>query len=122
MNFIYGTCSSRAGEGGCAPPLTVQILPACDRTLQDYYYNTPDGGPSREFEQTTVRGVPAARFSDMLEIYSGRVTIVIFGDTATLRASAAEKLASANSLAGEISSGTSLPSPVAGAMEGKLAC
>ena len=69
MNFIYGTCAALGGEGGCAPPLTVQIWPACDRTLQDYFYNTRDGGPSRLYELVTIRGVPTAKFSDMLELY-----------------------------------------------------
>jgi hypothetical protein len=95
LNFIYGTCG-----GGCTPPLTVQIWPACDRTLQDYYYNVPDGGPSRPYERVTIRGVPAAKFSGMLEIYSGTVTIVIFGQTSTQQERAAESLVSANTLAG----------------------
>ena len=122
VNFIYGTCDSRAGEGGCAPPLTVQVWPACDRTLQDYDYNMPEGVPSREYERMTIRGVPAARFSDMLEIYTGSVTIVIFGDTPDLRAGAAENLISANNLADAVSAGDSLPPPVPGAMEGELHC
>lgn len=123
VNFIYGTCTSRAGEGGCAPPLTVQVWPACDRTLADYYYNMPQGVPSREYERVTLRGVPAAKFADgMLEIYSGRVTIVIFGDTDTLRLRAAENLVPVNDLAGAVSRGEPLPPPAGGAMEGKLAC
>jgi hypothetical protein len=122
MNFIYGTCDATGHEGGCAPPLTVQIWPACDRTLQDYYYNVRGGGPSRPYQRVTVRGVPAASFSDMLEIYSGRVTIVIFGGTGALRARAAASLTSANTLAGNASAGDPLPPPVPGAMEGKLKC
>ena len=121
MNFIYGTCTG-GSEGGCAPPLTIQIWPACDNTLADFYYNTPDGGPSRPYELVTVRGVPAARFSDMLQLYSGTVTIVIFGDTAALRARAAEGLTSANVLAGNTLPGAPLPPPVSGAMKGKLKC
>jgi hypothetical protein len=122
VDFIYGSCDAGGREGGCAPPLTVQIWPACDRTLHDYFYNTPDGGPSRRHERVTVRGVPAARFSDMLEIYSGTVTIVIFGDTPALRARAAASLTSANTLAGDISVRDPLPPPAAGAMDGKLKC
>lgn len=122
VEFIYGTCDPGGSEGGCAPPLTIQVSPACDRTLQDYFYNTPDGGPSRPYELITVRGVPAAKFDDMLEIYSGRVTIVVFGDTEELRLQAANGLSSANSRAGDVAPGAPLPPPVAGAMEGKLAC
>jgi hypothetical protein len=117
VTFVYGTCG-----GGCVPPLQVQIWPACDRTLHDYYYNVPGGGPSRPYERVTVRGVPAARFSGMLEIYSGAVTIVIFGETGTQQERAAEHLTSANTLAGDISVDDPLPPPVVGAIEGKLKC
>jgi hypothetical protein len=118
VTFIYGSCE------GCVPPLQVQIWPACDRTLQDYYWsdNVRGGGPSRPYELVTIRGVPAAKFSDMLEIYSGAVTIVIFGESAAQQERAAQSLLSANILAGDISVGDPLPSPVAGAMEGKLKC
>jgi hypothetical protein len=117
VTFIYGTCG-----GGCVPPLQVQVWPACDRTLQDYYYNVPGGGPSRPYELVTVRSVPAARFSGMLEIYSGTVTIVIFGESAAQQERAAENLVSANILAGNVSAGDPLPPPVPGAMKGKLRC
>jgi hypothetical protein len=117
VTFIYGTCG-----GGCVPPLQVQIWPACDRALQDYYYNVPGGGPSRPHELVTVRGVPAARFTDRHEIYSGTVTIVIFGGSVALRARAAERLTPANTLAPDVSPNEPLPPPAPGAMEGKLKC
>jgi len=123
VNFIYGTCDSRASEGGCAPPLTIQVWPACDNSLADFYYNTRDGGPSRDYKLDTVRGVPAARFAGgMLHVYAGRVTIVIFGDSDELRTRAAQHLVAANSRAGAITSDDPLPAPIDGAMQGKLAC
>ena len=121
VNFIYGTCTGGM-EGGCAPPLTIQVWPACDNTLADFYYNSRGGKPSREYEETTIRGVPAARFSDMLHLYSSDVTIVIFGESAALRQRAAEGLSSANLVSGSLSSGEALPQPVVGAMEGRLKC
>ena len=120
MNFIYGICNPLGGE--CAPPLTVQIWPACDSTLADFYYNTPPGVPSRPYELIKVRGVPAAKFDDMLQIYAGRVTIVVFGDTEALRLAAADNLAAANAPAVGISRTDPLPAPAAGAMEGRLVC
>jgi hypothetical protein len=122
VTFVYGTCG-----GGCVPPLQVQIWPACDRALQNYHYNDNVrglrvGGPSRPYELATARGVPAARFSGMLEIYSGTVTIVIFGETAAQQERAAESLVSANALAGDVAPGDPLAPPVAGAMKGKLKC
>lgn len=117
VTFVYGTCG-----GGCVPPLQVQIWPACDRTLQDYYFNVSGGGPSRPYELVRIRGVPAAQFSEKLEIYSGIVTIVIFGETQAQEVRAAERLISANILAGDIEAGDPLSSPVTGAMEGELRC
>lgn len=117
MTFVYGTCGR-----GCIPPLQVQIWPACDNTLADFYFNVPGGGPSRPYELVTIRGVPAAKFSDMLQLYSGAVTIVIFGESVAQQERAAENLVSANILAGNVSSGEPLPPPVGGAMEGKLKC
>lgn len=111
------------GEGGCAPPLQIQIWPACDRSLQDYYFNSTDGHPVVEYELTSVRGVPAARFADgMMEIYTGNVTVVVFADEEALRREAIENLRGANALAGGISPGENLPAPVAGAMSGELTC
>jgi hypothetical protein len=121
VNFIYGTCTGGV-EGGCAPPLTVQVWPACDNTLADFYYNSRDGKPSREYESMTIRGVPAARFSDMLHVYSADVTIVIFGESAALRRRAAEGLLPANLLSGSLSATEELPEPAVGAMEGRLKC
>lgn len=117
VTFVYGTCG-----GGCVPPLQVQTWPACDRTLQDYYFNVPGGGPSRPHERVTIRGVPAAQFSEKLEIYSGTVTVVIFGETQAQEVRAAERLISANVLAGDTDAGEPLPPPVPGAMEGELHC
>jgi hypothetical protein len=117
VTFVYGTCG-----GGCVPPLQVQIWPACDNTLADLYFNVAGGGPSRPYELVTIRGVPAAKFSDMLQIYTGTVTIVIFGETTEQQERAAASLASANTLAGNIPPSRPLLPPVAGAMEGKLHC
>ena len=82
-----------------------------------------DGHPSVEYELTSVRGVPAARFPDgMLEVYTGRVTIVVFANTDELINQAVERLQSANALTGDVRPGQPLPSPVPGAMQGELSC
>ena len=76
VNFIYGRCDP--GPDGCAPPLETQIWPACDRHLSSYSL-TPSGDPLPH-ENLFVRGVPAAFFVEpRLELYSGAVTIVLFG-------------------------------------------
>jgi hypothetical protein len=36
VTFIYGTCDPSGGEGGCAPPLEVQVWSACARNPSMY--------------------------------------------------------------------------------------
>jgi len=118
VNFIYGTCEPLS-ETGCSPPLTVQVWPACERTLADYRLG-PDDNTPLPHEAKTIRGVPAADFGDRLELYTGDVTVVIFGlSDVALRA--AEELKPANELASTMKDG-GLPDPVAGATDGKLSC
>jgi hypothetical protein len=75
IDFIYGDCTATA-ETGCAPPIEVQVWPACARSLSMY-----DGSPGAlTAERTTIRGAPAAFLENgqRLEIQTGIVTIVIF--------------------------------------------
>jgi hypothetical protein len=118
VGFIYGDCVARS-EQGCPPPLEVQIWPACVRSLADYSL-TPAGAPLPH-ESTMVRGVPAALFEEglRLELYTGDVTIVVFGLERAQIQRAAAALRAANALA---SSAPMLPPPVAGAIAGTLRC
>nr|MBA2451671.1 hypothetical protein [Chloroflexia bacterium] len=72
-------------------------------------------------EATTLRGVPAAFFDNggRLELYTGRVTIVIFGTDREQIQRAADSLVEAN-----FNDGTTgnLPAPAVGAIEGRLTC
>jgi hypothetical protein len=118
VGFVYGECVA-TDETGCPPPLEVQVWPACERALADYAL-TPAGDPVPH-RMTRVRGVPAASFERVLrlELYTGDVTVVIFGlvKKSVLRAAAA--LRAANDLA---SDRERLPQPVRGAMPGHLRC
>ncbi len=40
-SYIYGDCELPMGEGGCAPPLEVQVRPACERSVSDYDMELP---------------------------------------------------------------------------------
>lgn len=116
VTFLYGTCDP--GESGsCQIPLQIQVWPACQRNLDDYMLNEFEPLPH---QRLTVRGVPAAQFDDRLELYSGEVTVVIFGEDATVERAAATALAQANGPR-VISAGETLPAPVDGALEGEIA-
>jgi hypothetical protein len=118
ISFIYGACQTPFNDG-CAAPVEVQVWPACERALADYRLY-PDG-PALPHEDLTVRGAPAAAFDDgrRLELYSGRVTIVIFGYDADAMKGLASHLRGANNGLGEQDD---LPPPAAGSRSGSLQC
>jgi hypothetical protein len=115
VSHIYGDCEATS-DSGCAPPLQIQVWPACERNLS--VYPTDDWF---KIERTTVRGVPAAFFEEgaRLEVYSGDVTIVVFGLGKEHVRRAAEALQPVNMAA---SAAHNLPSPRPGALEGRLGC
>jgi len=118
VGLIYGDCAA-ASDNGCPPPLEVQVWPACERSFADYSL-TP-AGDELPYEPAIVRGVPAAWFEDglRLELYSGKVTIVIFGLDHAQIGRAASALRGLNAAA---SRAPMLPPPVAGATAGTLDC
>ncbi len=74
VNFVYGLCELEEGEeGGCQPPLQVQVWDACERHRGVY-------GDMRPDEELTLRGVPAAFFEQRtrLELYTDKATIVVY--------------------------------------------
>ncbi|MDP8907667.1 MAG: hypothetical protein M3N47_00825 [Chloroflexota bacterium] len=112
VDFIYGTCDPGGGlfdEGGCAPPLSVQIWSACERyiALLDVPYRS-----------LKLRGVPAADVNGdaRVELQTGDVTIVIFATKLDQALRAANAL---RSLDGRIKPGDDLPPPVSGALSGR---
>jgi hypothetical protein len=119
VSFIYGSCAPARGIDGCPAPLEVQVWPSCERSLSDYRLY-PDG-PALPHIDLTVRGVPAALFdrSRRLELYSGRVTIAIFGFDKDELMRAAARLGGVNR---DLAPGQDLPGPAPGALSGALSC
>jgi hypothetical protein len=123
VTFIYGDCYITPQQDyGCGPPLSIQIWPACERYLEALQGIITEEGaatsglaPEEQSPVQEIRGVPAASFGQ-LEIYTGDVTVVIFGE-------AAEEVAEAlRSVDGEIEVGEDLPPPVDGHLEGRAPC
>src|SRR5215203_4975520 len=92
VSFIYGDCAA-LDDYGCAPPVEIQIWPACLRNPS--LYATP-GAPVGE--KATVRGAPAAFYEDgrRLEIQTSTSTVVIFGRSQTEVVTVADALRGAN--------------------------
>ena len=122
VSFMYGDCEPPAADGGCAPPLEVQVAPACAarRTSR------------APVERFTIRGVPASGFSThveerprtardqdgMLELYTGWEVITIFGggqDRMRRAARALRRLSSQQVI-------PKLPSPAREARDTSLTC
>lgn len=118
VSFAYGDCSAASDEA-CPLPLEVQIWPACERSPADYALTPGDDALPRE--ELKVRGVPAAFFEEglRLELYTGNVTVVVFGLDREQIARAARALKGVNRA---LNRGQNMPPPFAGAMEGRLAC
>ena len=117
MSFVYGTCEADPDVGRCAPPLSLRIWPACLRNLSSYdprFVSTPATSP--------LRGATVARFAGRVEVYTGRVTVVIHPWTLELGMRAAQALQGANALSGLVPPGAALEPPAPGALEGRLSC
>lgn len=74
VNFIYGLCEILPDEeGGCQPPIQVQVWDACQRNRNSYAGEEPD-------REQVIRGVPSAFFEQdtRLELYTGESTIVLY--------------------------------------------
>lgn len=110
--FLYGLCQA-IGDAGCAPPLEIQVWNACER-YRGLYLIPPD-------DSLRIRGVPAAFYdgNTRLELYSGIVTVVLFGESRDQLVAAAQGLRGLNH---QIGTAADLPAPAKGVTEGKLAC
>ena len=115
VSFIYGDCTA-VDDYGCAPPIEIQIWPACLRNPSLY------AGPGAPVgDKATVRGVPAAFYEDgrRLEIQTGTSTVVIFGRRQAEVVTVADALRGVNV---PVRAGDNLPAPAAGALDGSLRC
>ena len=117
VSFVYGDCEA-TDDAGCAPPMEVQVWPACRRHL-GLYEQGPPFGPA--VERAAVRGVPAAFLDDgtRLELQTGRSTVVVFAGS---RGRALRIAAALRSADGSIPGGVALPVPDQGALEGSAPC
>jgi len=124
VSLQYGTCDAspqeEGGDSGCYPPIEVQTWRACSRNRSLYELGMPPGKTSRNYTMTKVRGVPAAIFSDMVEVYTGDETVVLFGRPADALSAVGHLIAVNPADGAAIAPGDALPPPVPGALKGKL--
>jgi hypothetical protein len=113
VSLVYGTCHA-ASDSGCAPPLSIQISAVCGGAFGGDHLAP---GPGPPLTHLTVDGVPAVFIgigNNHLELFSGGVTISIFG-VHDLALRAAVALQPANARARALATpGVQLPAPPAG--------
>jgi hypothetical protein len=114
--FSYGDC-----QAPCASPLEVSTRPACDTWWGQYNLAIPDT-PVRRPKLRRMRGVPAVRMDGghQVELYTGDVTVTIFGNARARVKRAVKALRRARG--GGPGDGGPLPSPIPGALLGKITC
>lgn len=113
---FYGPCRG-GGSSGCGNDLSVRSTPSCERPYSLYTAFT--GSPKEDLEGprlTTLRGVPAARFEDRIELWTRDTTIVVFGDPKLAR----RAIDALRSTSGAVSAGEPLPKPAEDIMDPHL--
>lgn len=112
VTFLYGSCEA-VGDDACASPLQIQVWNGCQRYPAMYAI------PSDE--SLTIRGVPASFYEEWtrLELYTGAVTVVLFGNGRDQLLEVAAALRGINHRLGPTQN---LPAPARGLMEGKMRC
>lgn len=108
-SFAYGDCELPEGEGGCPLPLEIQNWSICTRFPALY------PGPTPQTE--TVRGAETLPAGGGLDLYTGRTTIVIFGQGKNKR-----DVVKALRPVGNAGKQRALPPPSPAALEGELPC
>lgn len=110
LTFVYGDCEPSGDDGGCAPPLQVQVWPIDRRP--------PGIIQQRECRAVEIRGAPGAFYGPDLDLYVGDFTISIFAHTRELVVGAAEALRTVDA---DAATGN-LPAPSVGADAALAAC
>ncbi len=104
----YDTCDA------CTIGVQVQTWPACERNASSVA-TTPQ-------RRIRVRGAPAAILDGRVEIYTGRVTIVLFAQSTRAALKQGRFLRTVGHDRPKVSPGERLPAPTNGALEGHLKC
>jgi hypothetical protein len=118
--FVYGDCQpliSFGSDGGCAPPLQIQIGGLCDHL--DLV--TRD----RIWRHRRIRGAPVGRFDGAPMLFTEQVQIKVYWGKGADEAAALRMLRalrSLNSLGAQLGPDDPIPPPRPGVLEGTAPC
>ncbi|HEY7950231.1 MAG TPA: hypothetical protein VID51_05285 [Solirubrobacterales bacterium] len=113
--FIYGDCTPPPREGGCAPPLEVQVWSACVRSVSPIKVRKHR---LYEFRGAKATGGGGRYEVSPMEIFTGRTTIIVFGSEKSLIKTAARELREVH----QAQAAPRLSPPARGFLQQKLPC
>jgi hypothetical protein len=117
--LTYGTCKPSGYDGGCAPPVQVQVFPLC-------YHLDSVWLPPNERE-LMIRGAPVGRQDGAPVLLTRRVQVKVYRGVGTdddpgVSLRALKALRSLNSVSPVISASDPIPPPAQGVLEGDRPC
>lgn len=115
--LVYGTCKPSGYDGGCAPPVQVQVFPLC-------YHLDAVWLPPKE-RKLVIRGAPVGRQDGAPVLLTRRVQVKVYRGEGTdpgIGLRALEALRSLNSVSPVISASDSIPPPAPGVLDGTASC
>lgn len=113
-SFMYGTCTPPHAEGGCAPPLEIQVFSTCERWFRGIagrrHAHVYDFRGAK-----TIANDPPETYTP--EIFTGRTTVVFWGESWKIVKAAERQLREVHQTKPQ-----ALPPPVPESLWGKLPC
>jgi hypothetical protein len=118
VTFGYGTCELPAGsDGGCAPPLQIQIQPLCA------HLEAVARAPI--WRRRQVRGAPVGTIDSAPVLFTNRVQVKVYrgqGSDPALPMRALRALRSANAVGPAIDADDPIPPATEPVLAGRVAC
>jgi hypothetical protein len=117
VTFIYGTCSPPEGDGGCAPPLEIQVAPLCA--------NLEVAARAPIWKRRQVRGAPVGTLDSAPVLFTRGAQVKVYrgeGSDPGLPWRVLAALHSANRVRPIVGPGDRLPPPPPGVLEGTRRC
>jgi hypothetical protein len=117
VTLVYGTCEPSGSDGGCAPPLQLQLMPLCNH-LDDVA-----GNPI--WCRREVRGAPVGSIDSAPVLFTRTMQVKVYrgkGSDPGTPLRALDALHSLNDVEPFIPAGGPIPPPPDGVLEGEVNC
>lgn len=116
-SFIYGDCEIVGNDGGCPPPLQIQIAPLCSHL--DVAARAPI------WKRRSIRGAPVGTVDSAPVLFTRGAQVKVYrgqGSDAGLAIRALRAIRSVNRVRPVIEAGERIPAPARAALAGTRPC